>query len=420
MNDIFSMFNPDWWMDENNNALLITDAVLFLLLCIPVLYLFICALFSLGRYKNPYQPAKVTHRFLVLFTVLRNGKEVINSINHFLDTQLYPRNKYDVAVAATQLPEEDLVTLLQMPVNIVVPDKEQCTKVYAIQQVMERYSPAEYDMVVIFNSDNRIVPNALSLFNNAYYSGCDAIQAHRMTENLTTSIAVLNATSEEINNNIFRKAHTRMGFSSALIGSAMAFDFPMFHEIAPKLKGSDLSKAMETALLEQNIFTEYMEEVVCYSKKEESADGYEAQRIGWLRSQYSSTIFALRKLPITLLRGQWDYALKLFQWLMPSRFLLIALIVLCAICITLLDWTLSFKWYALLVVIAITFLMALPDGEVNKRFKRSVWALPILVFASVFSHFTRFFQFKKSKSSKKKEKTAETAEAAEKKNSRKD
>ena len=402
MNEIFSIFNPDWWMDENNNALQIADAILFLLLSIPVLYLFICALFSLGKYKNPYPPAKETHRFLILLTVLRNGKEVIQSINHFLDTQLYPRDKYDIAVAATQLPEEDLVTLLQMPVNIVVPDKEQCTKVYAIQQVMERYSPAEYDMVIIFNSDNRIVPNALNLFNNAYYSGCDAIQAHRMTENLTTSIAVLNATSEEINNNIFRKAHTRMGFSSALIGSAMAFDFAMFHEIAPKLKGSDLSKAMETALLQQNIYTEYMEEVVCYSKKEESADGYEAQRIGWLRSQYSSTILALKRLPITLLKGEWDYSLKLFQWLMPSRFLLIALIILCAAGITLLDWSLSFKWYVLLAVIAITFIMALPDGEVNKRFKYSVWALPILVFASIFSHVTRFFLFKKNKKKKTK------------------
>lgn len=58
-----------------------------------------------------------------------------------------------------------------------------------------------------------------------------------------------------------------MGFSSALIGSAMAFDFTMFHEIAPTLKGADLSKAMETALLQQNIYTEYLEEVVCYSKK---------------------------------------------------------------------------------------------------------------------------------------------------------
>ena len=304
MSNIFNIFSIDWWMDESNNALQMTDSVLFLLLAIPVAYLFLCALFSLGKYKNPYPAAAVQHRFLVLFTVLRNGKEVIESVNRFLDTQQYPRDKYDVAIAATQLPEEDLVTLLQMPVNIVVPDKEYCTKVYAIQQVMERYAPDEYDLIVIFNSDNHIVPNALSMFNNAYYSGCDSIQAHRIAENLNTSIAVLNATSEEINNNLFRLAHTRMGFSSALIGSAMAFDFTMFHERAPKLKGSDISKAMETVLLEQNIYTEYLAEVVCYSKKEDNADGYQTQRISWIRSQYTSTFFALRYLPLVLLKGE--------------------------------------------------------------------------------------------------------------------
>lgn len=63
INDIFSIFNPDWWMDENNNALQIADAVLFLLMAIPVVYLFICALFSLGKYKNPYPTAKKKHRF---------------------------------------------------------------------------------------------------------------------------------------------------------------------------------------------------------------------------------------------------------------------------------------------------------------------------------------------------------------------
>lgn len=395
MNDFLSIFNPDWWADENNNALQIADAVVFLLLSIPVAYLFICALFSLGKHKIPYPPAKVKHRFLVLFTVLRSGKEVIESVQHFLDTQEYPRDKYDIAVAATQLPEEDLVTLLQMPVNIVVPDREQCTKIYAIQQVMQRYSPEEYDAIVILNADNIIVPNALELFNNAYYSGCESIQAHRMTKNLSTDIAILNATSEEINNNLFRKAHTRMGFSSALIGSAMAFDFAMFHEIAPTLKGSDLSKAMEMALLKQNIYTEYMEEVICYSQKAENANGYEAQRIGWLQSQYSSTFFALRQFPLAFLGGRWDYSLKLFQWLIPSRFLLIALLIACTLVTTALDWTISPKWYALLGIVVLTFLMALPEGEVNKRFKKAIWALPILMFTSVFSHFSQFLHKKR-------------------------
>ena len=395
MNEIFSIFNPDWWMDENNNALQMGDAILFLIFLLPIAYLFIYSLASLRKYKNPYPHANIQHRFLVVFTVLRDGKEVISSINTFLDTQNYPREKYDIAVAATQLPEEDLITLLQMPVNIVVPDKESCTKVYAIQQVMERYSPHEYDMVVIFNSDNRVVPNALDLFNNAYYSGCDSIQAHRIAENLNTSIAVLNATSEEINNNLFRLAHTRMGFSSALIGSAMAFDFAMFHERAPKLKGSDISKAMETVLLEQNIYTEYLAEVVCYSKKEDNADGYQTQRISWIRSQYTSTFFALKYLPLVLLKGEWDYALKLFQWLMPSRFLLIALILLCTAGITLLNWIWAPKWYVLLATLILTFLMALPEGEVSRRLRKAIWALPVLMFTAVFSHIKRFFYKKK-------------------------
>lgn len=391
MNDFFSIFNPEWWMDENNNALQMTDAVLFLLLAIPVAYLFIYALASLRKYKNPYPLAKKQHRFLVLFVVLRNGKEVIESINHFLDTQIYPKDKYDIAVAATQLPEEDLVTLLQMPVNIVVPDKEHC----AIQQVMERYSPHEYDAITIFNSDNKIVPNALELFNNAYYSGCDAIQAHRMTENLNTNIAILNATSEEINNHLFRKAHTILGFSSALIGSGMMFDFEMFQKITPRLSGSDLAKATEMELLKENIYTEYMEEIICYCKKTDDTSGYSRERQRWLGSQYRSSLLALGQFPIAFLQGKWDLCEKLFQWLLPSRFLLIVYITVCAVVMTLLEWPLSIKWYALLATLFITFLMAMPEGEINRRFRRAFWSLPILVFTSFMSHITRIFRIRK-------------------------
>lgn len=392
MKDLFSIFNPEWWMDENNNALQMADAILFLLLAIPVAYLLIYALASLRKYKNPYPTAEKQHRFLVLFVVLENGKEVIESINHFLDTQLYPRDKYDIAVAATQLPEDDLITLLQMPVNIVVPDKEQCTKIYSIQQVMERYSAQEYDAITIFNSDNKVVPNALELLNNAYYSGCDAIQAHRMTENLNTNIAILNATSEEINNRLFRKAHAALGFSSALIGSGMMLDFEVFQRIAPRLSGSDLTKALEMELLKENIYTEYMEEIICYCKKTEDTSGYSKERQRWLSAQYRSTMLALIQFPLAFLQGKWDLCEKLFQWLMPSRLLLIGYIIICAATTTLLDWTLSFKWYALLTTLFLSFLMALPDGEISHRFRKAFWSLPLLIFTSAFSHFARIFK----------------------------
>ena len=385
MTDLFNIFNPEWWMNENNSALEISDAVLFLLCCIPVAYLFICALFSLSKYKNPYPPTNLQHRFVVLFTVLNDGKEVIESINAFIDTQLYPREKYDIAVAATGLSEDDLITLLQMPINIVIPDREDCTKVYAIQQVMERYSPNEYDMIVILNSDNQIVPNALELFNNAYYSGCDSIQAHRITRNLNTSIAVLGAVSEEINNNLFRKGHTRMGFSSALIGSAMAFDFAIFHEVAPTMKGGDTSTAMEIALLDQNIYTEYLEEVVCYSRKEDNDEQYQKRRAQWTKGRYYTRGYALLHLPLAMLRGEWDLANKLFQWSIPSRFTLIVLLALLTFIITIADWTLCFKWYFLFLALVFAFVMALPEGEINRRFRHAIWVMPYLILKSVSS-----------------------------------
>ena len=336
------------------------------------------------------------HRFLVLFTVLNDGKEVIESINAFFDTQMYPREKYDIAVAATGLSEDDLITLLQMPINIVIPDREVCTKVYAIQQVMERYSPNEYDMIVILNSDNHISPNALELFNNAYYSGCDAIQAHRITRNLDTSVAVLGAVSEEINNNLFRKGHTRMGFSSALIGSAMAFDFAIFHEIAPTMKGGDTSTAMEIALLSQNIYTEYLEEVICYSRKEDNTEQYKKRRIQWQQGRYYTRMYSLCHLPLAMLKGEWDLANKLFQWIIPSRFILIALLALAAFIITIANWALCFKWYFLFLLLVFTFVIALPEGEISKRFKKVIWAIPSYILIAIFARLLNI-QFRKNK-----------------------
>lgn len=386
MNDFFQIFNPDWWMNENNNALQMADAVLFLLMLIPVAYLLVYALASLQRYKNAYPQSKKQHRFLVLYVVLENGKEVIESITHFLDTQDYPRDSYDIAVAATRLSEEDLATLLQMPVSIIVPDRDDCTKIYAIQQAMQRYSEHDYDAVTLFNSDNKVVPNALKLFNNAYYSGCDTIQAHRMTENLDTNIAVLNAASEEINNRLFRKAHTSLGFSSALIGSGMMFDFAMFKRLVPRLTGSDFTKSMELELLKENIYTEYMEEVICYCKKSSDTADYSKERQRWLGAQYRSTMKAFVQLPLAFLQGKWDLCEKLFQWLMPSRFLLIAYILAGALVLTFINWPLSIKWYALLMVLMLAFVIALPDGEISRRFRKSFWSLPVMILTSAFSH----------------------------------
>lgn len=141
------------------------------------------------------------------------------------------------------------------------------------------------------------------------------------------------------------------------------FDFEMFQEIAPRLSGSDLAKATEMELLKENIYTEYMEEIVCYCKKTDDTSGYSKERQRWLGSQYRSSILALQQFPIAFLQGKWDLCEKLFQWLLPSRFLLILYITICAVAMTFLEWPLATKWYALLAVLFITFWWPCPKGK---------------------------------------------------------
>ena len=83
---------------------------------------------------------------------------------------------------------------------------------------------------MLLDPDNDVDTDMLLKINDAYYSGCNAMQTHRIAKRRDTNIAVLEAVSEEINNSIFRKGHTGLGFSSALIGSDMAFDFKIFSQ----------------------------------------------------------------------------------------------------------------------------------------------------------------------------------------------
>ena len=143
-----------------------------------------------------------------------------------------------------------------------------------------------------------------------------------------------------------------------------------------------------------------MEEIICYCKKQEDTMGYSNTRRRWLSAQFRSTWLAIIQLPIAFLQGKWDLCEKLFQWLLPSRFLLIAYIVLCTVIMTLLDWPLSLKWYILLGMLIITLLMALPDGEINKKFRKAFWALPAMILTTIFSFSSRKKKGKKKEAKK--------------------
>ncbi|EAL4092042.1 glycosyl transferase, partial [Campylobacter jejuni] len=117
-------------------------------------------------------------------------------------------------------------------IKVVELDSLKCTKIEALQKAIEYIEKGnlKYDNIVILDADNIVDPTYLSKINDALYAGCSVLQTHRVAKNRDSSVAVLDSISEEINNSIFRKGHTRLGFSSALSGSGMAFEYDLFKE----------------------------------------------------------------------------------------------------------------------------------------------------------------------------------------------
>ena len=100
------------------------------------------------------------------------------------------------------------------------------------------------------------------------------------------TLAVLDAVSEEINNSIFRKGHTRLGFSSGLSGSGMAFEYTLFKNLIQGIDKVGEDKHMERKLLLQNIYIEYLEDVYTFDEKVRGKKEFYNQRRRWLATQF--------------------------------------------------------------------------------------------------------------------------------------
>lgn len=393
-----------YFIEKQEHLYLLGDAILFLCFLIFVLYLFIFAVNSKRKPLYTYPMAKKKYRFAVLFPAYKEDLVILDSINSFLQ-QEYPQELYDIIVISNQMASETIENLKQLPIKVVEVNSDKCTKIEAMQKAVEyiEIENLRYDNILILDADNIVSPTYLQEINNALYAGCSVLQTHRVAKNRDSSVAVLDSISEEINNSIFRKGHTRPGFSSALSGSGTAFEYDLFKETIEGYNGIGEDKYMERVLLFQNIYIEYLEDVYTYDEKVRGKKDFYNQRQRWLTTQFSNLLSGIFKIPTAMLKGKWDYCDKLFQWMMPPRVLLLGFIILIALILTVLDFVASIKWWSLLILLGITFSIAVPDYLVDKKFTKAIISVPslfVLMFLNIFRIGGRHFSHTKHSNKK--------------------
>ncbi|MEG1728833.1 MAG: glycosyltransferase family 2 protein [Bacteroidaceae bacterium] len=366
--------------EQLQHMIQMTDAILFLCFTILVGYLFLFAFKSLGKSKFPYPPANKKQKFVILFSAYKEDEIIIHSATNLLK-QNYPRDKYDILVIADQMKESTNQELENLGI-MVLRLNENSSKNKALQMAVKHieFNNLKYDIAIILDANNLVENNFLDNLNDAFYSGCSVVQTHRVAKNLNTSIAILDAVSEEMNNNIFRKGHTNLGFSASLIGSGMAFEYDIFKDCIMEASIIGENKQLEMLLLKEYTYIEYLGTVYTYDEKVKKSSQFYNQRRRWIASQFYNLFFGLKSLPFALLQGNWDYANKIFQWMMPPRIILLGLIIIFSLVTSYYDVSMCIKWWGLLAALILTFTMAIPDYLINGKLLKAILNIPLLFF----------------------------------------
>jgi len=368
--------------------ILIIQIVLLVYFGLVVLYVFSISVVSLFPRKNLPLLDPRTRRIALLIPGFKEDRVILEVAEDALN-QSYPRHLFDVIVIADSFLPLTIEHLKILPIKLIEVSFESSTKARSINKALS-ILPEDYDIIVILDADNLMEKDFLTKMNDAFSRGFTCVQGHRVAKNLDSSMAILDALSEEVNNNLFRKGHRVLGLSAALIGSGMAFDFKYYKEIMKTIDAiGGFDKELELILIRNGNFIEYREDALIFDEKVQTAEVFSNQRKRWLSAHYAyfkeviSTVFH----EVTK-NGNFNYFIKAVQFASPPRLLLIGfLLIFATISIFVNELPLTIIWATLFLMSILAIVFATPKYFYNLGTLKALFKLPqsfIILFFNLF------------------------------------
>ena len=355
----------------------ILQIILLSYISLTILMLFIFALASRFKYKPAPKADDKLRSFAIMIPAYQED-EVILEVTQEALKQDYPAHLYDVIVIADAFKNETIEKLSHSRAIILANKFEISTKTRALNYAFGKLEKS-YDQVCILDADNIMYPDFLNHLNQAFSNGYIAVQGHRIAKNLNTNFAILDALSEEINNNIFRHGQRSLGLSSTLIGSAMAFDFAFFKKIISEVEVvGGFDKEIEMRIFAQKLTIEYLPEAFVFDEKVQNARVFGKQRRRWLSAQFH--FFGKNLVPsfeALLHDNNYEYFFKALQYIQLPRILLLGFVFLASFLTTIFSYyPWNMLWGLNLVLLFFTFIFAIPKKFYTFRTFKALSALP--------------------------------------------
>jgi cellulose synthase/poly-beta-1,6-N-acetylglucosamine synthase-like glycosyltransferase len=365
--------------------------ILLALLGLATLYILVFSIASLFYKQKQYVDNGNLKKIAVLIPGYKEDEVIIEVANSALE-QDYPANLYDVVIIADSFQKETISELKTLPIKVIEVSFDKSTKSKALNKAMATLD-RDYDIAVVLDADNLMAKDFLKKVNAAFEHGFVAVQGHRTAKNTNNSWAVLDAISEEINNNIFRKGHRVLGLSSAIIGSGMAFKYSYFKSLMSTVTAvGGFDKEIELKMLKEKHKIVYLNDAVVFDEKIQKSEVFGNQRRRWLSAQlhyFRKDILSASK--HLLLKGNIDYFDKAIQFIQPPRILLLGAVIISSFGFVAANYFLenqipfSNYWIILLISCVLSFVFSVPLSFYNATTLKALVSLPKGMFMMLLS-----------------------------------
>jgi cellulose synthase/poly-beta-1,6-N-acetylglucosamine synthase-like glycosyltransferase len=352
-------------------------------------YLLLLSIAGKFFYRNRFTkggPTK-TNRIAVMVPAYREDGIIISTAQALMQLD-YPQNAFDIYIIADSFQPATISQLEKLPVHVLEVSFEKSTKTKSLNEAFRRITQS-YDIALICDADNILARDFLNRINQAFVNGARAVQGRRVAKNLDTSFAILDACSEGINNNVFRKGANAIGLSSSVIGSGMAFEFATVKEVLAGISAvGGFDKILQLEIIRQGNKIHYLSDALVFDEKVDSHQAFQQQRKRWVSSQFIYLRKFFRPALRELMKGNFSYfdLAVIKNLILPRAFLLLILPLLVIASFFATGYLLAWSVIVLLAYI-LSLVFALPAELVNRQLFQALLNLPRAVMAMVMTLF---------------------------------
>jgi cellulose synthase/poly-beta-1,6-N-acetylglucosamine synthase-like glycosyltransferase len=369
--------------------LYIAGLVLFIYLFCSITYLLVVAIAGLMHKENPPPDTTKLARIIVLIPSFRDDHIIVQTASSALQHN-YKADHFDIMVIADSLQPNTVLQLRSMGVTVLELSAQMKAK--SVHLALESLPKDKYDLVMLLDADNIMKADCLKLVNNYFQAGYQAMQCHRTAKNENSSIALLDAISEEINNHLFRLGQQSLGFSAAPSGSGMAFETNLLQSIfswKPILDNPGEDREIDMQLLKKGIRMHYIPDAWVLDEKVASQDVFEKQRVRWMEAQWYHIRRFMEPDMIGINKSAQYYNKLIQNLLLPRSLYLVVFSAIVALVIVRYITGLAFFfplpgwWLSLLLFFLLTLAIAVPSRYYSSQTGKALISLPTLMVTMI-------------------------------------